>query len=135
LLQKLLNSELKIRSKKYPVQSRSFAEMLEATILRYQNRTIEVAQVIAELIELAKKMRDGHKRGDKLGLTDGEVAFYDALEVNDSAVKVLGEPTLKDIARELVAHVRKTVTIDWTFRESAQAQIRVIVRCILRKYG
>ena len=135
LLQKLLNNELKIRSKKYLVQSRSFAEMLEATIRRYQNRTIEAAQVIAELIELAKKMREGHKRGAKLGLTDDEVAFYDALEVNDSAVKVLGEPTLKDIARELVSHVRKSVTIDWTLREAAQAQIRVLVRRILRKYG
>jgi type I site-specific restriction-modification system R (restriction) subunit len=135
LLQKLLNNELKIRSKKYLVQSRSFAEMLEATIRRYQNRTIEAAQVIAELIELAKQMREGQKRGDKLGLTDDEVAFYDALETNDSAVKVLGEPTLKNIARELVSHVRKSVTIDWTLRESAQAQIRVPVRRILRKYG
>ncbi len=135
LLQKLLNNELKIRSKKYLVQSRSFAEMLEATIRRYQNRTIEAAQVIAELIELAKQMREGQKRGADLGLSDDEVAFYDALEVNDSAVKVLGEPTLKDIARELVAHVRKSVTIDWTLRESAQAQIRVLVRRILRKYG
>ncbi|HYG24674.1 MAG TPA: type I restriction endonuclease subunit R [Verrucomicrobiae bacterium] len=135
LLQKLLNNELKIRSAKYLVQSRSFAEMLEATIRKYQNRTIEAAQVIAELIELAKKMREGHQRGEKLGLTDDEVAFYDALEVNDSAVKVLGEPTLKDIARELVTQVRKSVTIDWTLREAAQAQIRVIVRRILRKYG
>jgi type I restriction enzyme R subunit len=135
LLQKLLNNELKIRSKKYLVQSRSFAEMLEATIRKYQNRTIEAAQVIAELIELAKQMREGQKRGQNLGLTDDEVAFYDALEVNDSAVKVLGEPALKNIARELVSHVRKSVTIDWTLREAAQAQIRVIVRRILRKYG
>lgn len=135
LLQKLLNNELKLRSKKYLVQSRSFAEMLEGTIRRYQNRTIEAAQVIAELIDLAKKMREGQKRGKDLGLTDDEVAFYDALEVNDSAVKVLGEPTLKTIARELVSHVRKSVTIDWTLRESAQAQIRVLVRRILRKYG
>jgi type I restriction enzyme R subunit len=135
LLQKLLNNELKIRSTKYLVQSRSFAEMLEVTIRKYQNRTIEAAQVIAELIELAKKMREGHQRGEKLGLNDDEVAFYDALEVNDSAVKVLGEPTLKDIARELVTQVRKSVTIDWTLREAAQAQIRVIVRRILRKYG
>jgi type I restriction enzyme R subunit len=135
LLQKLINNELKIRSKKYLVQSRSFAEMLEATIRKYQNRTIEAAQVIAELIALAKQMREGQKRGDKLGLTDDEVAFYDALEVNDSAVKVLGEPTLKTIARELVAHVRKSVKIDWTLRESAQAQIRVLVRRILRKHG
>jgi type I restriction enzyme R subunit len=93
--------------------------MLEATIRKYQNRTIEA----------------GQKRGVDLGLTDAEVAFYDALEVNDSAMKVLGEPTLKDIARELVAHVRKSVTIDWTLREAAQAQIRVLVRRILRKYG
>ena len=135
LLQKLLNNELKIRSKKYLVQSRSFAEMLEATIRKYQNRTIEAAQVIAELIELAKQMREGQKRGDKLGLTDDEVAFYDALETNDSAVKVVGEPTLKTIARELVSHVRKSVTIDWTLRETSRAQIRVIVRRILRKYG
>jgi type I restriction enzyme R subunit len=120
LLQKLLNNELKIRSKKYLVQSRSFAEMLEATIRRYQNRTIEAAQVIAELIELAKQMREGQKRGKELGLSDDEVAFYDALETNDSAVKVLGEPTLKNIARELVSHVRKSVTIDWTLRESAR---------------
>ena len=87
------------------------------------------------MIELAKQMREGQKRGDKLGLTDDEVAFYDALETNDSAVKVLGEPTLKNIARELVSHVRKSVTIDWTLREAAQAQIRVLVRRILRKYG
>lgn len=135
LLQKLLNHELEIRQKKYLVQSRSFAEMLEATIRKYQNRTIEAAQVIAELIELAKQMREGQKRGENLGLSADEVAFYDALEVNDSAVKVLGEPTLKDIARELVAQVRKSLTIDWTLREAAQAQIRVIVRRILRKYG
>jgi type I restriction enzyme R subunit len=135
LLQKLLNNELKIRSKKYLVQSRSFGDMLEATIRRYQNRTIEAAQVIAELIELARQMREGQKRGEKLGLTDDEVAFYDALETNDSSVKVLGEPTLKTIARELVSHVRKSVTIDWTLRESARAQIRVLVRRILRKYG
>ena len=135
LLQKLLNNELKIRQKKYLVQSRSFAEMLEATIRRYQNRTIEAAQVIAELIELAKQMREGQKRGEQLGLTDDEVAFYDALEVNDSAVKELGDPVLKKIAQELVAQVRKSVTIDWTLRESARAQIRVLVRRILRKYG
>lgn len=135
LLQKLLNNELRIRSKKYLVQSRSFADMLEATIRKYQNRTIEAAQVIAELIDLAKKMREGQRRGESLGLNDDEIAFYDALEVNDSAVKVLGEPTLKNIARELVSHVRKSVTIDWTLREAAQAQIRVLVRRILRKYG
>jgi type I restriction enzyme R subunit len=135
LLQKLLNNELKIRSKKYLVQSRSFAEMLEATIRKYQNRTIEAAQVIAELIDLAKQMREGQKRGKDLGLTDDEVAFYDALETNDSAVKELGDPILKKIAQELVARVRQSTTVDWTLRESARAQIRVLVRRILRKYG
>ncbi len=135
LLQKLLRGEIKTRSKRHLVQSRSFAEMLESTIRRYQNRTIEAAQVIAELIELAKQMRAADQAGKELGLTDDERAFYEALEVNDSAVKVLGEPTLKLIAQELVAHVRKSVTIDWTIRESARAGIRVIVRRILRKYG
>jgi type I restriction enzyme R subunit len=135
LLQKLLNNELKIRSKKYLVQSRSFAEMLEATIRKYQNRTIEAAQVIAELIDLAKQMREGQKRGADLGLSDDEIAFYDALEVNDSAVKELGDPILKQIAQELVLRVRQSVTIDWTLRENARAQIRVLVRRILRKYG
>jgi type I restriction enzyme R subunit len=135
LLQKLLNGEIKVRSKKYLVQSRSFAEMLEATIRKYQNRTIEAAQVITELIELAKDMRHADRRGEELGLGADERAFYDALEVNDSAVKVLGEPTLKKIAQDLVAHVRKSVSIDWTVRESARAQIRVIIRRTLRKYG
>ena len=117
-----MNNELTIRQQKYLVQPRSFADMLEATIRKYQNRTIEAAQVIAELIELAKQTREGRKRGKDLGLTDEEFAFYDALEVNDSAVSVLGEPTLKGIARELVSQVRKSVTIDWTLREAAQAQ-------------
>jgi type I site-specific restriction-modification system R (restriction) subunit len=93
--------------------------MLEVTIRKYQNRTIEAAQVIAELIELAKQMREGNKRGEKLGLTDDEVAFYDALETNDSAVKELGDPILKKIAQELVARVHQSVTIDWTLRETA----------------
>jgi type I restriction enzyme R subunit len=109
--------------------------MLEATIRRYQNRTIEAAQVIAELIDLAKQMREGQKRGADLGLSDDEIAFYDALEVNDSAVKELGDPILKQIAQELVLRVRQSVTIDWTLRENARAQIRVLVRRILRKYG
>lgn len=117
------------------VQSRSFAEMLERTIRRYQNRTIEAAQVILELIELAKEMREAKSRGEKLGLTEEEEAFYDALEVNDSAVKVLGDETLRTIARELVKTVRRNVTIDWTVRESARAKLRTTVRRLLRKYG
>ena len=135
VLQKLLNDEIKLRARKNLVQSRSFAEMLERTIRRYQNRTIEAAQVILELIELAKEMREAKSRGEKLGLTEDEEAFYDALEVNDSAVKVLGDETLKTIARELVETVRRNVTIDWTVRESARAKLRTTVRRLLRKYG
>ena len=109
--------------------------MLERTIRMYQNRTLESAEVIAELIKLAEEMREAQKRGEKLDLTDDEIAFYDALEVNDSAVKVLGDETLKDIARELVEMVRNNVTIDWTVKESVRAKLRVMVKRILRKYG
>jgi type I restriction enzyme R subunit len=135
LLQKLLLGEIRVRRKKNVVQAKSFADMLEQTIRRYQNRAIEAAQVIEELIGLAKEMRAANARGENLGLTDEELAFYDALEVNDSAVKVLGEPTLMKIARELVEAVRKNLTIDWTVRENVRAQLRVIVKRILRKYG
>src|SRR5438034_8913798 len=100
--------------------------MLEKTIAADQNRSIETAQVIAQLIELAKEMREAHRRGEKLGLSDDELAFYDALEVNDSAVKVLGDETLRTIARELVEEVRKNVTIDWSVKESARAKMRTI---------
>ena len=109
--------------------------MLEQTVRKYQNRAIETAQVIEELIALAKHMREANARGEALELSEDELAFYDALETNDSAVKVLGEPTLKTIARELVAMVRKNVTIDWTIRENVRAQLRVVVKRILRKYG
>jgi type I restriction enzyme R subunit len=135
LLQKLLSGEIRTRRKKNVVQAKSFADMLEQTIRRYQNRAIEAAQVIEELIGLAKDMRAANARGEQLGLSDEELAFYDALEVNDSAVKVLGEPTLMKIARELVEAVRKNVTIDWTVRDNVRAQLRVIVKRILRKYG
>jgi type I restriction enzyme R subunit len=117
------------------MQARSFAEMLERTIRQYQNRSIEAAQVIAELIELAKSMRAAHQRGEELGLSEEELAFYDALEVNDSAVKVLGNETLRTIARELVEVVRRNVTIDWTVKESVRAKLRTMVKRILRKCG
>jgi type I restriction enzyme R subunit len=135
LLQKLLKGELRARRRKNVVQTRSFAEMLEQTIRRYQNRAIEAAQVIEELIALARDMREAGARGEKLGLSDDELAFYDALETNDSAVKVLGEPTLRRIAQELVRTVRANMTIDWTLRENVRAQLRVLVKRILRKYG
>jgi type I restriction enzyme R subunit len=96
---------------------------------------VETARVIEELIRLAKDMRAANARGEALKLNEDELAFYDALEVNDSAVKVLGEPTLIKIARELVDIVKKNVTIDWTVRENVRAQLRVIVKRILRKYG
>jgi len=135
LLQKLLKGEVRKRRQKNVVQARSFAEMLEQTLRRYQNRAIEAAQVIEELIGLAKQMRQAQERGEALGLSEDEVAFYDALEVNDSAVQVLGDETLRLIAKELVDTVRKNVTIDWTVRENVRAQLRVLVKRILRKYG
>jgi len=135
LLQKLLKAEVVTRRRKNLVQARSFAEMLEQTIRKYQNRAIEAAQVIEELIALAKEMRAADCRGESLGLNEDELAFYDALETNDSAVQVLGEPTLRTIAQELVRTVRGNVTVDWTLRENVRAQLRVLVKRILRKYG
>ena len=135
LLQKLMNNEIKTRAKKNVVQSRLFSEMLANAIRKYQNRAIEAAQVIEELIGLAKQMRESSARGEKLHLNDDEVAFYDALETNDSAVQVLGDETLRTIARELVETVRKNTTIDWTMRENVRAHLRVLVKRILRKYG
>ena len=135
LLQKLLKGEVSIRRRKNVVQARSFAEMLEQTLRRYQNRAIEAAQVIEELIELAKEMREANERGERLGLSEDELAFYDALETDDSAVQVLGDETLRDIARQLVETVRGNVTIDWTLRENVRANLRRLVRRILRKHG
>ena len=135
LLQKLLQGELATRRRKNVVQARTFSEMLEQSLRRYQNRAVEAAQVIEELIELAREMREAGARGEQLGLTDDELAFYDALETNDSAVQVLGDETLRAIARELVETVRRNVTIDWTLRESVRAQLRVMVRRILNRYG
>jgi len=135
LLQKLLRGEIRTRGKRNVVQARSFAELLEQAVRRYQNRAIETAQVIEELIQLAKDMRAAGARGEQLGLSEDELAFYDALETNDSAVKVLGDETLKTIARELVATVRKNVTIDWSIRDNVRAQLRVYVKRVLRKYG
>jgi type I restriction enzyme R subunit len=135
LLRKLLSGEIKVRSRKNVVQAKSFAEMLEQAVRKYQNRAIEAAQVIEEMIGLAKDLRRAHERGERLGLTEDEMAFYDALETNDSAVKVLGDETLRTIAREVADAVRKNVTIDWTVRENVRAQLRVIVKRILRKHG
>jgi type I restriction enzyme, R subunit len=135
LLQKLLKGEIKNRMRRNIVQARSFADLLEQSLRRYQNRAIETAKIIEELIQLAKDMRTAEQRGEKMGLSEDEIAFYDALETNDSAVKVLGDDALRLIARELVATVRANVTIDWTVRENVRAHLRVLVKRILRKYG
>ena len=135
LLEKLLSGEIKTRSQKNVVQSRSFAEMLERSIRSYQNRSIEAAQVVEELLEIAREMHQAKDRGEELGLSDEELAFYDALETNDSAVEVLGDETLKTIAVQLVKTVRRNVTIDWTIKVSVRARIRVTVKHILRRYG
>ena len=135
LLQKLLKGELATRRRKNVVQARSFGDMLEQTIRRYQNRAIQTAQVIEELIGLARELRDAGARGEALGLSDNELAFYDALGLNDSAVQVLGDETLCGIARELVTTVQNNITIDWTLRENVRAHLRRLVKRILRKHG
>jgi len=135
LLQKLLKGEIKTRSRRNVVQARKFSELIEASLRRYQNRAIETAQVIEELIGLAKDLNEALRRGERLGLNEDELAFYDALEVNDSAVQVLGDACLRNIAKELVENVRRNTTIDWTQRENVQAKLRVIVKRILKKYG
>ena len=135
LLRKLLQGEITKRRKQNVVQARSFAEMLEEALRKYRNRAIEAAQVIEELIELAREMREANARGEELGLREDELAFYDALGTNDSAVKVMGDEVLSEIARELVKTVRNNVTIDWTIRETTRARLRVLVRRTLRKYG
>jgi type I restriction enzyme R subunit len=135
LLAKLLGDEIKVRSKRNLVQSREFSEMLKKTLNAYHNRAIATQEVIEELIKLAKEMSAANQRGVDLGLNDDEVAFYDALAANNSAVEAMGKDELKVIATELVTQVRKSVTIDWTLRESARAKIKVLVKRILRKHG
>lgn len=133
-LKKLLNDEIKLISRQNLVKSRKFSEMLLATIKRYQNRAIEAAQVINELIEIAKKMKAEKEQGSDLGLSRDETAFYDALTENESAVKELGDPTLKAMAQELVKILRKSTTVDWNIRESVRAKIKISVKKLLRKY-
>ncbi len=135
LLRKLINDEIKTRMRKNVVQARSFAEMLERAVRKYQNRAIETAQVIDELIRLAKELRAAQSRGQELGLSDDEVAFYDALAENKSAKEVMGDEQLRFLAQELVERVKQNVTIDWQVRENARAQIRVLVKRVLRQYG
>ncbi len=134
-LQKLLKDEIRVGLRKNVVQERAFSELLEEALRKYHNRVVTAAQVIEELIAIAKRFQDARKRGEKLGLTEDEAAFYDALAANESAVEVLGDETLKQIAHELVDKVRRSVTVDWIRRESARAQLRILVKRILRRYG
>lgn len=135
LLRRLLNDEIKQRSSRNIVQSKKFSEMLADAIKRYQNNALTAAEIIEELIRLAKEIKEADKRGENLNLDFRELAFYDALEVNDSAVQILGGEILKTIARELVTSVKNSVTIDWDKKESVQAKMRVLIKRILKKYG
>lgn len=135
LLKKLLNDEIKTRSKTNLVKSKKLLEMLEGAIKRYQNNLLTTAEIIQELINIAKEIKEADKEGERLGLTKDEVAFYNALEVNDSAVMVLGDDQLREIAREITEKVKANATIDWTIRESARARLMVIVKRTLTKWG
>lgn len=135
LLKKLLNDEIKVRSRKMMMQSKKFSEMLTDAIQKYQSKVLTAAEIIDALIKLAKEMNEATSRGENLGLNEDELAFYDALEVNDSAKEILGDDKLREIARALVETVRQNASIDWTIKESVQARLRVLVRRILRKYG
>ena len=133
-LKRLLNDEIRFRRKKNLIQARSFEELLDKAIKAYTNKSIETAQVIEQLIELARKIRQEQNRGTQLNLSEEEIAFYDALADNESAKQVLGDQTLKTMARELVQTVRNNVTIDWTIRENVQAKLRILVKRTLKKY-
>ncbi len=134
-LRKLIEDEIRVRERKNPLEARSFLKLLEDSIKRYRNRTIEAAQVIEELIEIAREVREAAGRGEKMGLSDDELAFYDALADNESAVDVMGDEQLRIIAHELVDVVRRNATIDWSVRDSTRAHLRVLVKRILRQYG
>ncbi|WP_272698859.1 type I restriction endonuclease subunit R [Desulfovibrio sp. Fe33] len=134
LLEKLLRGEISARSRRNTTQERKFSERLKESLLKYRNRAIETAQVIEELIQMAKDLNEALKRGDKLGLNPRELAFYDALEENESAVRELGDDVLKKIAKELTEKLRKNVTVDWQHKDSVRAKMRNLVRRILKKY-
>jgi type I restriction enzyme R subunit len=134
-LRKLLLEEIRIRHRKNIIQARSFEELLDKAIKAYTNKSIEAAEIIQQLIDLARKMREEQQRGNLLNLSEEEIAFYDALADNESAVQVLGDKTLHAMAKELVDTVRKNVTVDWTLRDNVQAKLRVLVKRMLRKYG
>lgn len=134
LLKRLLSGKVKALARRNLIKSLKFSEMLENAIQKYQNRAIETTQVILELIELAKAMNKAHQEGQDLGLSEDEIAFYDALGVNDTAVKIMGDEVLKQIARELTKAIKNNLSIDWEKRESVRAQMRVTIKRLLKKY-
>ena len=135
VLKKLLNDEIKVRAKHNLVQSRSLMDMLESSIKRYQNNLITAAEIIQEMIDLAKEIKEADKRGDKMGLSKDELAFYDAVAANESAKDMLGDDVLLKLARVLVERVKANATIDWTVKESVKKKLKVIVKRTLRQYG
>jgi type I restriction enzyme R subunit len=134
-LRKLINGEVRSQGRRNVTQARAFSERLEAAIARYHANAISTVQILEELIQIAKDIRAARERGEESGLSDEEIAFYDALAENDSAREAMGEPQLRVIAHELVENIRRTVSVDWTQRETARARMRVLVKRILRKYG
>jgi type I restriction enzyme R subunit len=135
LLNRLLKGKVKAISRRNLIQSKKFSEMLEKTLLKYQNRAIETTQVILELIELAKEMNEAHKRGEDTGLNDDEVAFYDALADSESAKEVLGDEILKQIAVDLTESIKRSMSVDWNLRDTVRAKMRMTIRRLLKKYG
>ena len=135
LLRKLINDEIGTQRRRNVVQSRKFSEMLEHTMLAYQNRSLEASEVILELIEMAKEMRDAPGRGEELGLSEDELAFYDALIAHGNVKELMDDKVLSAISHDLVDIIRKSVTIDWTQKEAVRAKIRVKVKLLLHKHG
>lgn len=134
-LRKLLNDDIRSRTHTNVVESRAFTERLEDAIARYHANAITTAEVLQELIQLAKDLRAARERGEANGMTQEEIAFYDALAENESAMEVMGDEQLRVIAHELLMSLRDNVTVDWAHRQSARARLRVLVKRILRKYG
>jgi type I restriction enzyme R subunit len=134
-LRKLLNDEIRSRSRSNVVETRKFSERLEEAIARYHTNAISTVEVIQGLIELAREIREARRRGEETGLSQDEIAFYDALAENQSAVEVLGNDQLKVIAHQILKSLKANVTIDWAHRDSARARLRVLVKRILRQYG
>ena len=134
LLEKLLKDEVKSRFRTNVVKDKKFSELLQNALTKYQNRSIEAAQVIAELIEMAKEFKKDIEKTNELDLNPAENAFYDALSNNKSAEELMGEEVLLQIAREIAEKLRKNITVDWSVRESVRARLRLLVKSLLRKY-